>query len=204
MADRVPLPDLGDRVPRRGNALTRLVGRAALRLMGWRLTGAFPNLPKYVIAVAPHTSNWDFVVGVLVRQATGMGAQFLGKHTLFRPPLGFVMRWFGGIPVRRDAGVGLVQQTVEAFRPREAFLLVVAPEGTRGAVAAWRTGFYYIALGAGVPISLVTIDYGRKEVVAGPVLVPSGDLEADLKTMHTFFEGRTPKRAAATAPRPSR
>ncbi len=204
MADRVPLPDLGDQVPRRGNALTRLVGRAALRLMGWRLTGAFPNPPKYVIAVAPHTSNWGFVVGVLVRQATGMGAQFLGKHTLFRPPLGFVMRWFGGIPVRRDAGVGLVQQTVEAFRAREAFLLVVAPEGTRGAVAAWRTGFYYIALGAGVPISLVTIDYGRKEVVAGPVLVPSGDLEADLKTMHAFFEGRTPKHAAATAPRPSR
>lgn len=191
--ERVPLPALGDRVPRRGNALTRWIGRTILNLGGWQLTGGFPNASKFVIAFAPHTSNWDFIIGVFFRQALGLGARFLGKDSLFRPPLGWLMRWLGGTPVYRDAPRGLVGQTVEAFEQHDAFVLAIAPEGTRRAVEAWRTGFYYIALEAGVPISLATIDYGKREIIIGPALVPSGHLEADLKQMQAFFDGVTPK-----------
>ncbi len=192
--ERVPLPALGDRVPRRGNALSRRLARAVLKLAGWHLTGGLPNAPKFVIAVAPHTSNWDFVVAALAREAMGMQARFLGKNALFRPPLGWLMRWLGGTPVHRDARRGLVGQTARTFAEHDAFVLAIAPEGTRRAVASWRTGFYYIALEAGVPIALATLDYGRKEIVAGPALVPSGDLDADLSTMRSFFAGITPKR----------
>ncbi len=192
--ERPPLPTLGDRVPRRGNALTRWFGRTVLKLGGWRLAGGFPDAPKFVIAFAPHTSNWDFILGVLFRQALGLGASFLGKDALFRPPLGWLMRRLGGTPVYRDAPQGLVGQIADVFNERDQYVLAIAPEGTRGAVEAWRTGFYYIALEAGVPIALATIDYGRKEIIAGPVLIPSGDLDADLHAMQDFFAGITPKR----------
>lgn len=194
------LPALGSCVPRRGSAWTRWSGRILLRLAGWRIAGRFPDAPKFVVAVAPHTSNWDFILGVLFRRAVGLGASFLGKDTLFRPPLGWAMRRLGGTPVYRDAPQGLVGQVAEVFRQREAYVLAIAPEGTRGAVKAWRTGFYYIALEAGVPIALATIDYGRREIIGGPVLLPSGDFEADFQTMQDFFQGVTPKNDAGTIP----
>lgn len=191
-SDLVPLPALGARVPRKRNPLTKALSRAALAAAGWRFEGTFPDLPKFVVAVAPHTSNWDFVVGVLGRRALGLEAHFLGKHTLFRPPLGWLMRWLGGTPVRRDVPGGVVRQVVEKFQTHDAFVLGLAPEGTRKRVATWRTGFYYIALDAGVPIVPVTFDYGRKRITAAPPVVPTGDIEADLGPMRAFFARATP------------
>lgn len=186
-AQLVPLPDLGDRVPKRGGAVSRAIGRAALRLMGWTLGGTLPNLEKFVLVAAHHTSNWDGVVGIAALMALGLDARFIAKHTLFRPPLGWFLRWVGAEPVDRSAPGGLVGAMVREFQRRERFVFGVTPEGTRRKVERWRTGFYHIALGADVPIVLAAIDYGRKWVGAGPVLQPSGDLEADLERMRAFF-----------------
>ena len=188
-----PLPDLGPSVPARGGPIRRAVGRAVLKLAGWGFEGGLPDAPKFVIAVAPHTSNWDFVVGVFARQAVGLRAHFLGKHTLFRPPLGWLFRWLGGTPVRRDVRAGVVEQAAAAFTAHERFVLALAPEGTRRRVEAWRTGFYHIAREAGVPIALVAFDYGRRRIVAGPAVEPTGDAEADLRRIRAFFDGIVPK-----------
>lgn len=189
-----PFPALGDRVPSRGGAFRRAIGRTVLGLFGWSFEGGLPNLPKFVIAVAPHTSNWDFVVGVFARQALALRARFLGKDTLFKPPLGPIMRWLGGTPVRRDISTGLVEQVATAMAREEQFVLALAPEGTRSRVTKWRTGFYHIAREVGVPIVLVTFDYARKRIVAAPPLIPSGDVEQDLDWMQAFLRDTTPKK----------
>lgn len=193
-----PLPDLGPNVPTRGGAIRRAVGRAVLRLAGWGFEGALPDLPRFIIAVAPHTSNWDFVVGVFARQAVGLRAHFLGKHTLFRPPFGWLFRWLGGTPVRRDVRAGIVEQVAATFAAHEQFVLALAPEGTRRRVEHWRTGFYHIAREAGVPIVLIAFDYGRKRVVAFPAVTPTGDAEGDLRRMRALFGGVTPKNPEGT------
>ena len=190
--DLVPLPDLGPRAPRKRNVLTQSLSRAVLRAAGWKFEGAFPDAPKFIVAVAPHTSNWDFIVGVLARRALGLEAYFLGKHTLFKPPLGPVMRWLGGTPVRRDVPGGVVGQVVERIRSHDTFVLGLAPEGTRKRGEAWRTGFYHIARGADIPIVPVTFDYGRRRIVAAPPVIPSGDLDADLAQMQAFYDRATP------------
>jgi 1-acyl-sn-glycerol-3-phosphate acyltransferase len=190
----VLLPDIGPRVPRKRNAVTKALSRAALRAAGWHFEGSLPNVPKFVLTIAPHTSNWDFVVGVLARRAVGLDAHFLGKHTLFKPPFGWFMRWLGGMPVRRDVPAGVVEQVTQKFEEHDALVLALAPEGTRKRVAKWRTGFYYIAHGAGVPIVPIALDYGRKRVVAGPALDPSGDLETDLRTLRQFYVDVTPRK----------
>jgi 1-acyl-sn-glycerol-3-phosphate acyltransferase len=190
----VPLPEIGPRVPRKRNAITKALSRATLRAAGWHFEGSLPNLPKLVLIVAPHTSNWDFVVGVLARRAVGLDAHFLGKDTLFKPPLGWFMRWLGGTPVRRDVSAGVVEQVTQTFEERDSFVLGLAPEGTRKRVTKWRTGFYYIALNAGVLIVPIALDYGRKRVVAGPALDPSGDLDGDLRTLRQFYVDVTPRK----------
>jgi 1-acyl-sn-glycerol-3-phosphate acyltransferase len=189
---RVPLPDTPPRVPRKRNAVTKALSRATLRAAGWRFEGSMPDEPKFIIIVAPHTSNWDFVLGVLARRAMGMDAHFIGKHTLFKPPFGGLMRWLGGTPVRRDVSAGVVEQVVETIRAHDGFVIAIAPEGTRRRVAEWRTGFYYMALHAGIPIVPAAFDYGRKRIVVGPALAPSGDLDADLRTLRQFCNDVTP------------
>jgi len=192
--DTVLLPEIGARVPRKRNAITKALSRAALRMAGWHFEGSLPDQPKFIITVAPHTSNWDFVFGVLARRAVGLDAHFLGKDTLFKPPLGWLMRWLGGTPVRRDVSQGVVEQVVKKFEAHDGFVLALAPEGTRKRVEKWRTGFYYMAHGAGIPIAPVALDYGRKRIVAGPALTPSGDLETDLRTLRDFHVSVTPRK----------
>ena len=188
----VSLPEIGPRVPRKRNAVTKALSRATLRAAGWHFEGSLPDQPKFVLIIAPHTSNWDFAVGVLARRAVGLDAYFLGKHTLFKPPLGWFMRWLGGTPVRRDVSAGVVEQVTQKFEEHDAFVLALAPEGTRKRVTKWRTGFYYVALNASVPIVPIALDYGRKRVVAGPALDPSGDLDEDLRTLRQFYVDVTP------------
>lgn len=194
LTNPVHVPPLGEAVPRT-SAVHRALGRWGLRAMGWRLEGALPDLPKFVIAVAPHTSNWDFVVSLFTRMALGLRSGWIGKHTLFYPPLGFLMRALGGIPVNRNTKSGLVEQMVEAFAVRERLVLAIAPEGTRKAVQRWRTGFYHIALRAHIPIVPASLDYKHKVLTFGPPLYPSGDRDADFEILRAFFASAVGKKA---------
>ena len=180
-------PALGDQIPLRGSAPMRAVGHAVLRSMGWRVEGEVPNLPKFVIAVAPHTSNWDFVVGAAAMFALDLRLAFLGKHTLFRWPFGAFFRWMGGIPVDRSSPHGVVADSVAAFSRMDRRILAIAPEGTRRNVGHFKSGFLQIARGAGVPVVLASLDYAAKAVRLGPWFEPGEDVEADRRRTEAFF-----------------
>jgi len=170
---------VGPRVPRRGNALTAGAGWLCQLVTGWRVVGEIPDVARFVLIVAPHTSNWDFLHGLAAKGVLRLHARFLAKHTLFRGPAGWFLRWIGGIPVDRRAAQGVVGESVAAFASADRLCLVVAPEGTRGHVEAWRSGYYRIAVGAGVPILIVKFDYRTRSIVLGPLFQPSGDYERD-------------------------
>ena len=127
----MPFPTLGEANPAKGNRLSRGLGKAVLKILRWDIEGELPNLPKFVLIGAPHTSNWDFVLAIATLMALGLDARWLGKDTLFRPPFGPLMRLLGGFPVDRSARHGLVAQTIDAFAQRDRFVVGVAPEGTR-------------------------------------------------------------------------
>jgi len=190
----VRVPELGPAVPRQGSAFTAALGRALLASGGWRIDGEMPDVAKAVIIVAPHTSNWDFVWGAAAKLALRLRVRFLGKHTLFAGPLAPLMRWLGGIPVDRRSPAGTVEQTLAAFAERHQLILAVAPEGTRRKVAAWKSGFYRIALGASAPIVPVALDYRKRAVVLGTAFRPSGDYDADLPRLQAFFAAEMARR----------
>jgi len=173
----------------------RAFGRAVLRLLGWRVEGTVPNLPKFVIAVAPHTSNWDFVVGAAAMFALDLRLSFLGKHTLFRGPLGPVMRWMGGIAVDRSSPHGVVGDAVAAFAQSGRRILAIAPQGTRTPELRFKSGFLHIAKGAGVPVMVATLDYGERVVRLGPTLEVGPDIEAERARIEAMFAGVRGKRA---------
>ena len=159
--------------------------------MGWKLLGRFPDLDQCVVAVAPHTSWIDFPLGLIVRSCLGEQINYVGKKSLFRPPFGWFFRWTGGAPVDRGKNSDTVKAVADIFKQRKVFRLALAPEGTRKKVDHWRTGFYYIALEAGVPIVLVAFDFGKKQVKISEPLMPTGDFEADYEGYRQFFEGVT-------------
>ena len=183
------VPVLPDCLPSRGNAFSRVVGRTLLDAMGWRIEGEFPPQPKLVAIVAPHTSNWDFIVGILAVFAIGIRARFIAKHQLFKPPLGWLMRWFGGIPVNREAPQGMVPQAVAAIERTQSVFLAITPAGTRSSTKPWKSGFYRIAVAARVPIMPIAFDGEHKAIRLFPAFEPSGDYEADLPKLRAFFEG---------------
>lgn len=160
-----------------------------MKITGWHIEGEMPNEPKFVIIVAPHTSNWDFPVGLWVLFALGFRGSFLAKHSLFTWPLGPFMRWLGGIAIDRDVHKMRVRGISDAFLKSEKMILVIAPEGTRKYVAEWKSGFYYIAEGAGVPIVPVAFDYGPKAVKIGAPFMTTGDRNADIAELKNFFRG---------------
>jgi 1-acyl-sn-glycerol-3-phosphate acyltransferase len=171
----------------RGWAL-RALGQAYLGFAGWRIEGAFPTESKYVLIVAPHTSNWDFTLGVAVLFALELRVSWLGKHAIFRAPFKRLLRWMGGIPVNRSASHGVVGECVKAFRDTPALMLALAPEGTRKGVNQWKTGFYRIAVQAGVPIMPVGFDFRTHTVQLMPLFHPTGDLEADLPILQAQYQ----------------
>lgn len=185
---------IGSRVPRRGNAFSRGLGSLVLRLLGWRITGEMPDVPKLVIIVAPHTSNRDGVIGIAAVLALGLRMTLLGKHTLFRGPLGAFMRWVGAVPVNREQSGGIVATSLRKFREREKVFLAMAPEGTRHATEAWKTGFWHIAHEVGVPILVVGLDYGHKEVRLIRTLMPGDDVDADMSTIYESYRDVVPAR----------
>ncbi|MGH7638338.1 MAG: lysophospholipid acyltransferase family protein [Gemmatimonadaceae bacterium] len=155
--------------------------------MRWRIDGDIPDRPKMVIVVAPHSSNWDFIVGVAAKLAMRLRVQYLGKDTLFRFPLGIVMRRLGGIPIDRTNANAVVSSVVMQFENRRRMLLAIAPEGTRKPVERWRSGFYHIARGAGVPILPVALDWGTRTVRIGTLFSPTEDMVADIAELRAVF-----------------
>lgn len=166
-----------------------------LRLFGWHVEGTIPlSLKKYVVIAAPHTSWWDFFLGLFGRAAIGRKIVFLGKDSLFKPPLGWVMRWLGGYPVDRSKHTKLVDQVITLFNQKEEFAVSLAPEGTRKKVTEFRSGFYYIARGARVPIICVKMDYGNKKLIFSPPFYPTHDAQWDLNQLWNHFIGVRGKR----------
>jgi 1-acyl-sn-glycerol-3-phosphate acyltransferase len=183
------VPVLPECLPSRGNAFSRVVGRTLLDAMGWRIEGEFPPQPKLVVIVAPHTSNWDFIVGILAVFAIGIRVRFLAKDTLFRGPLGWFMRWCGGMSVNREAPQGLVPQVVDAIEKSERIFLAITPAGTRSSTKPWKSGFYHIAVAARVPILPVIFDGPNRAIRFLPAFEPSGDYEADLPKLLAIYAG---------------
>ena len=188
------IQELGGAAPQRGNNITRWVGRGLLALFGWKIVGQIPDLPKFVIIGAPHTSNWDFPLAMLLFMALGLRVSWMGKHTFVNGPFKRLWRWLGGVAIDRRSPHGVVQQMVSAFDKRESFVLGITPEGTRQKVAQWKTGFYHIAHGANVPILPVAIDYGRRAIRLHPAFVPSGEAAADIIQIQALFTGTRGKR----------
>ena len=179
-------PGLWDRV-------RRLLGRSYLSLLGWRVEGELPSDPKLVIVAAPHTSYWDFPHMIGFGFAEGIYVSVLMKASLFWGPLGVLLRAMGGVPVERSQAHGLVESTVRALDKTDEFMLVIAPEGTRGRGEYWKSGFYHVARGAGVPIALGFLDYGRRTIGCGPVFWPTGDVESDMVQLQAFYSDRKGK-----------
>jgi 1-acyl-sn-glycerol-3-phosphate acyltransferase len=165
------------------------LARLLMRLFGWRLDGGLPDLPKFVLIGAPHTSNWDFVLFLGIIFTLRANVRFMGKAELFRWPIGAFFRYCGGIPVDRSRSTGLVEQMVAACNKAENFILTIAPEGTRHHVTEWKRGFYHIARGAGIPIVLAVVDGKHKTVRIGQVFCPTDNMESDLKAIKGFFTG---------------
>ncbi len=170
-------------------SLLRLICRSILKPMGWKTRIVPIESARYVLIGAPHTSNWDFVIGYMVMTSIGLNFNWVGKHTLFRGPLGILMKWLGGIPVNRNISSNFVEQVISYFRQYDELIVAIAPEGTRKRTERWKSGFYYIALEAGIPVVLGFLDYATKTGGLGAVVNPSGDVHKDLEIMRNFYAG---------------
>lgn len=178
--------------------MLRPVYSIIFKLIGWQIEGSFPSeIKKYIVAVAPHTSNWDFVIGVMARSILRLQhAKFLAKSQLFKPPFGWLFRWLGGYPVDRSSSHDMVHQVASLFDADTEFVLAIAPEGTRKKVERLKTGFYYIAKEAEVPIIPCGFDYEKKKVIVGRPFYPTENLEADVRILTQFYssiKGKNPE-----------
>lgn len=191
-----PAVVVGPHVARLHSPRAQRLGVFVLRRLGWQLSGDLPDLAKMVVAVAPHTSNCDFVIALAASFALDIKISFLGKHSIFVWPLRRFLLRFGGIPVERRNSHGVVTQLAATFARESQLILGLAPEGTRQKVQQWKSGFWHIAREAQVPVLLVGLDYGTKTVVFGPLLMPGDDFAADLAHMQAFFRQMQPRHPA--------
>ena len=175
------------------NSVLSVIASAILKLTGWKKEGQVPTVNKCVVIGAPHTSNWDFIFLLLMAFSFRLKVYWMAKKSLFKGPMGPVMSFFGGIPVERNKNTGLVQQTIDQFNSQEKLFIALSPEGTRGKVSRWKSGFYHVADGANVPIALSFLDYRRKIGGFGPLFHPTGDYEKDLAQIQTFYRGISAK-----------
>ncbi len=173
------------------------LAKMILRWIGWKIKGQMPDKKKFVLIVAPHTSNWDTIIGLLGRYAVGIQPKFIAKKEVFFFPLGPILKAVGGIPLDRSKHHNLVEQMVELFKDKDEFILGLTPEGTRSPVKRWKTGFYHIAEKADVPIAMVGFDYPKKEIIIREPFWTTGDIEKDFEDIlkfHRSIEGRYPKK----------
>jgi len=194
----IPLPPNAPQS--RGRGFSRWLGRCVLRLGGWRMRGAFPDLPKLVIIVAPHTSNWDGFWGLAAKMALGVEIRVLGKAQLFWWPLGVLLRGLGAIPVERGSPHGVVAQAVELIACSGRCWFVLAPEGTRKPAPRWKTGFWKIASAAHVPIVPAYLHYPDKVIGIGELFVPGDDMQADIRALREWYVPWMGKRPENMAP----
>lgn len=169
--------------------IARTLARLWLWFFGWKVEGSLPPGIKAVAIAYPHTTNWDMPFMLAVAYRLGVRPSWLGKRQIFRAPFGGFMRWLGGIPVDRSARTNMVAQVVERFGEVDRLFLVIPPSATRKKAAHWKSGFYHIARGAGVPILCTFLDYSRKVGGIGTVLMPTGDVRADMDVIRAFYEG---------------
>lgn len=164
-------------------------GRLLLTLAGWKVEGELPPGRKFVLIGAPHTSNWDFPIGIAATYLLRLRINWVGKHTLFRWPYGGLMRWLGGIGVDRANPVGVAEQLAQQLRAADSMVLAITPDGTRAARDYWKSGFYRIAVAAGVPLLCGSLDFSTRTARLGLCFMPSGDIRADMERIRAFYAG---------------
>mgnify|MGYP006097122707 FL=1 len=167
--------------------LLRFLAILILRFVGWTSKGSKVSVPKYVLIGAPHTSNWDFPLMLLVVLELRLQLYWMGKHTLFPFPFSGLMKWLGGIPINRTKSHNVVFDIVAQFKSNDNFVVLVPPEGTRRRVSEWKTGFYHIANNAEVPILMGYVNAGKKEAGFADFFYPTGELETDMKEIRSFY-----------------
>ncbi len=169
--------------------LLKLLSITSLKLTGWKLEGHLPAEPKYVLVGAPHTSNWDVPISLAMAFVFGFDMHWMVKDSLFKSWRGPLMKWLGGIPINRSSKNNMVAQTIDKFNRNDRLVIAVPPEGTRARVEKWKTGFYYIAMGAKVPIALAFLDYKRKTGGFLSTFYPTGDATADIREIRSRYVG---------------
>ena len=197
-------PYLPPETPQVKSRVRRWIGTTVLRLAGWRIEGNLPNIRKFVLIVAPHTSNWDFIFGFMVYLALQLETHWFAKHTALRGPLGPIGRYFGAVAIDRGRSGNVVQAYIEEFAKRERMVVTIAPEGTRSRVSDWKRGFHYVARGAGVPIVPVALDFAHKRALLGAPVMPTDDYAADMARLKPFFKAemaKDPSKYDETLPR---
>ncbi len=186
--------DLDDLIPRRGGAITPVIGARLLKVLGWRTVGDIPNVSQAVVLALPHTSYLDGLYALPGLFAIDLKVSIMGKHTLFKVPvLAQLLRWMGIIPINRGNKGSVLQASIAKFKTGKPLFLGLSPEGTRDYRKEWKTGFYYLAVGAGVPILPVALDYKTKEIRFLSAVYPTGDIEADLPKIYAQYKGVLPK-----------
>lgn len=185
--------DLGTARPRpyrgTGAELARWLGIAAMAIGGWRIAGDWPDDSKCVVIAAPHTSNWDGIWMIAAAARWRIRLRYMGKKSLTQGPFGWLVRWTGCIPIDRSQSNDIVRIMAAEFAAAQGLILAIPPEGTRDPVDKWKSGFYHIAVGAGVPITFAVMDYARRTVSLPASFWPSGDYEADLPIIQSFYAG---------------
>ena len=167
----------------------QIISKLILKLIGWKTVGQVPKVKKFVMVGYPHTSNWDALIGLLIFTSMGLRLHWLAKQSLFKGPLGWLLKFSGAIPVNRSQSQNFIEYSKQLFGSHDQLILTLSPEGTRNKTDYWRTGFYYMALNAGVPIVLARLDYSTKQGGFGPVIWPSGEIEKDLEIIRRFYQG---------------
>lgn len=171
----------------------RLVALFLMKVYGWKKDGTLPDIKKYVLVVAPHTSNWDLFFGIIIAFSYRLDVYYMAKHQLFRFPFGHIMKFLGGIRIDRSHAGNTVEQTIRKFNENERLVIAIPPEGTRSKGAGWKSGFYHIAHGAGVPILLAFIDYAKKAAGVSRLLYTTGDIQADMDIIRETYANVTGK-----------
>lgn len=194
---------VGANVPRRGANWLAALAKWGFEKRGWRAEGELANHPKMILIVAPHTSNWDFFIGLFTLFALRLRVSFFGKHSIFVPPIGWLLRRLGGIPIERSRAHGVVENIASEIRQHDSMVLALAPEGTRSAVYPWKTGFLHIAKAANIPVQCIGLDYQKKCLVFGPVLHVGDDIDQEMQNVYAFYatvSAKYPENCLVTEP----
>lgn len=192
MMEHLTFPTAPPKLPKRGNALSKIVWRNLFLAQGWQIKGEIPNINKAVLIGAPHTSNLDGWYAFLAIMGLGVNITIMGKDSLFKPPFRRFFKWLNLMPVQRHSSTGLVDQVNAEFDKQQAMWIGIAPEGTRMGAKQWKSGFYHIAVKAQVPIIMVGLDYAKRQIIFLGTFYPTGDYAHDLPLIIAHYKGLTP------------